>query len=77
MHTLSEEAMRFQEEHIPELAEGAIMQAYCKALTTGNTIVEAVNGQLMEFHPNGSSKALKALPTATPVVPGQRRIWRG
>ncbi len=76
MNKLSEEAMRFQEGHIPELAEGAVMQAYCKALATGNTIVEVVNGQLMEFHPDGSSKLIKTLPTATPVVPGQRRVRR-
>ena len=77
MHTLSEEAMRFQEGHIPELAEGVVMQAYCMALATGNTIVEAVNGQLMEFHPDGSSKLIKTLPIAIPVVTGQLRIWRG
>lgn len=76
LDTLSEEAMHFLEDRIPELAEGAVMQAYCKALATGNTIVEAVNGQLMEFHPDGSSKLIKTLPTATPVVPGQRRVRR-
>jgi|APCry1669188910_1035180.scaffolds.fasta_scaffold290293_2 hypothetical protein len=76
MNNLSEEAMCFQEGHIPELAEGAVMQAYCKALASGNTIVEAVNGQLMEFYPDGSSRLIKTLPTATPVVPGQRRVRR-
>ena len=76
MKNLSEEAIRFQEGHIPELAEGAVMQAYCKALATGNTIVELVNNQLMEFHPDGSSKLIKIMPTATPVAPGQRRVRR-
>lgn len=76
MNNLSEEAMRFLEGRIPELAEGAVMQAYCKALVTGNRVVEAVNGQLIEFHPDGSSKLIKTLPSATPVVPGQRRVRR-
>lgn len=76
MNNLSEEAMRFLEEHIPELAEGAVMQAYCKALATGNKVVEAVNGQLIEFYPDGSSKLIKILPATTPVVPGQLRVRR-
>ena len=74
MNNLSEEAMRFQEGYIPELAEGAVMQAYCKALATGNAIVELVNDQLMEFHPDASSKLIKMMPSAIPVAPGQRRV---
>jgi len=36
--------------------------------------VEAVNGQLVESHPDGSTKVLKTLARPTPVAVGQRRV---
>lgn len=74
MNNLSEETMLFLEERIPELAEGAVKQAYCKALVSGNAVMEAVNGQLMLCYPDGTSRLIKQLPPATPVTPGQRRV---
>jgi len=35
MRQLDEKSMSNLEKHIPELAEGAVKQAYCKALTSG------------------------------------------
>ncbi|MCL2458083.1 MAG: hypothetical protein FWF31_04395 [Desulfobulbus sp.] len=66
--------MSYLEAHIPELAEGAVKQAYCKNLAAGRKMVEAVNGQLIESFPDGSSRVIKPLEAPTPVVPGQRRV---
>lgn len=76
MKKLDENAMSYLEKRIPELAEGAVKQAYCKTqtLTSGRRVVEAVNGQLVESRPDGSSRVLKNLTAPTPVVPGQRRV---
>ena len=74
MKQLDEKAMSFLEKRIPELAEGAVKQAYCKNLASGRRVVEAVNGQLVESRPDGSSRVLKSLAAPTPVVPGQRRV---
>lgn len=74
MKKLDEKAMSYLEKRIPELAEGAVKQAYCKTLTSGRRVVEAVNGNLVESRPDGSFKVLKALTAPTAVVPGQRRV---
>jgi hypothetical protein len=74
MRQLDEQDMSYLEGRIPELAEGAIKQAYCKTLIAGGRVVEAVNGQLVESHPDGSSKVLKNLEAPTRVAVGQRRV---
>lgn len=74
MKKLDEKAMSYLEKRIPELAEGAVKQAYCKTLTSGRRVVEAVNGKLVESSPDGSSRVLKTLTAPTAVVPGQRRV---
>jgi hypothetical protein len=74
LRKLDEKDMSYLEERIPELAEGAVKQAYCKTLTSGRRVVEAVNGQLVESLPDGSSKVLKPLTAPTAVTLGQRRV---
>jgi hypothetical protein len=74
MKTLDEKAMSYLEKRIPELAEGAVKQAYCKTLTSGRRVVEAINGKLVESRSDGSSRVLKTLTAPTSVVPGQRRV---
>jgi len=74
MRTLDEKAMSYLEKRIPELAEGAVKQAYCKNLASGRRVVEAVNGQLVESRSDGSSIVIKSLTAPTPVVPGLRRV---
>jgi hypothetical protein len=69
-----EKSMRFQEACIPELAEGALKQAYYQTMAAGCKVVEAVDGQLVESSPDGSIRVLKTLPKATPVMPGKRVI---
>lgn len=66
--------MRYLEEHIPELAETAIKQAYWRALASGYNVLECENGFLVEIHPDGSRKILKKLQLPMKVKVGQRLI---
>ncbi len=69
---LSEEALDYLEEHIPELAEAAFKQAYWAALATGSSVLVSENGSLIEVFPNGKRKFIKELPPWTPVKRGQK-----
>lgn len=69
---LSEEAISFLEEHIPELADIAFKQAYWAALASGSSVLISENGNLVEVFPDGKHKFIKHLPPATPVTLGQR-----
>jgi hypothetical protein len=70
--TLTEEAMSYLEEHIPELADAAFKQAYWAALASGNSVLISENGSLVEVFPDGERKFIKQLPPSTPVTRGQR-----
>lgn len=76
MRKLDEKAVTKQEGRIPELAEGAVKQARSKTLASGRSVVEAVDGQLIETHPDGSSKVLKSIPAPIRVVVGQKKVRR-
>ena len=76
MKKLNEKTMSYLENRIPELAEGAVKKAYCKTLASGNKVLEAVNGQLVESRPDGTRKIIKTLPKPVSVVPGLRKIRR-
>jgi hypothetical protein len=69
----NERSLSFQEAGIPELAEAAVKQAYYRALAAGCTVVEAVDGYLVEQWPDGSTQLIKQIPKALPVKPGTRR----
>lgn len=69
---LSEEAMCFLEEHIPELATVAFKQAYWAALASGSSVLISENGNLVEVFPNGKQKIIKQLPPSIPVTRGQK-----
>ena len=69
--TLSEKAMDFLEEHIPELAEVAFKQAYWGALASGSSVLVAESGNLIEVYPDGTRKIIKKLPKPIQVTPGQ------
>lgn len=70
--TLSEEAMSYLEEHIPELADVAFKQAYWAALASGSSVLISKNGNLVEVFPDGKHKFIKHLAPAIPVMSGQR-----
>jgi hypothetical protein len=67
-----EQAIRYLEEHIPDLAEAAIKQAYWQALAAGSSVLARENDNLVEVFPDGRRKVIKPLPPQTPTQPGQR-----
>lgn len=69
---LSEKAMCFLEEHIPELADVAFKQAYWSALASGSSVLISENGNLVEIFPDGKQKIIKRLPPSISVVRGQK-----
>ncbi len=69
---LSEKALDYLEQHIPELAEAAFKQAYWAALASGSSLLVTENGKLVEVFPDGTRKFIKKLPRWTPVKRGQK-----
>jgi hypothetical protein len=72
MKIINEATMRFLEEHIPELADSAIKQAYWRALASGTSVLECEGGALVEVHPDGTRKIIRQLQPYTPVKLGQK-----
>lgn len=70
--SLSEKAISYLEEHIPELADAAFKQAYWAALASGSSVLISEKGDLVEVFPDGTRKFIKHLPASTSVTPGQR-----
>ena len=58
---LTEQELDFLEQQIPILAETAMRQAYWQTLTSGNSVMIAENGFLVEVSPNGSRKVVKEI----------------
>lgn len=69
---LTEEAITYLEEHIPEMAELALKQAYWNALASGHSVLISENGKLVEIFPDGKKKFIKSLPPRIPVTPGTK-----
>ncbi len=70
--TMSEESMRFLEDHIPDLADAAVKQAYWQALATGSSVLVFEDGELVERFPDGTRKTVKHLEPQTVFLVGQR-----
>jgi len=71
---LTEKSMRFLEEQIPELAEAAIKEAYWSALSSGSSVLERYDDDLVEIFPDGTRKFIKKLPPYIIVTKGQKFI---
>lgn len=69
---LSEKALDYLEEHIPEQATMALKQAHWQALASGSSVLVSENGSLVEVFPDGERKFIKKLPAWTPVRRGQK-----
>ena len=76
MKKLDEKNMTVREERIPFLAEDAVKKARTKTLSSGRNVVEAVDGKLIESHPDGSYRVIRSLAAPITVAPGQKRIRR-
>ncbi len=55
------------EKLIPSLATGAVKKAYLDALSSGNSVLEVINGVLYEVFANGDKKKIKDLPPTIEV----------
>lgn len=73
---ISEESMRFLEEHIPELAQSAVTQAYWQTLASGNSVLQSENGVIYEVFPDGTRTIVKEIAAPTPVTVGETRVLR-
>jgi len=71
---LSEQSIRYLEEHIPDLAEAAFKQAYWQALADGSSVLEVDDNAIVEVFPDGTRKIIKQIGAAISVTPGQRRV---
>ncbi len=71
---ITEESMCFLEEHIPELVDSAIKQAYWQALATGNSVLQYEEGSIFEVFSDGTRNLVKTLSPQLPANLGQRVI---
>ena len=76
MNHLSEASLQRLEASIPDLASGAVKQAYAQALTLHGRVIEAINGQLIEITAEGQTTFLRAIAPPTPVAIGLKRVRR-
>ncbi|MFZ4702069.1 MAG: hypothetical protein ACOYMG_18645 [Candidatus Methylumidiphilus sp.] len=72
----TEQSMQFLEEHIPELAESAVTQAYWQTLASGSSVLESDNGVIYEVFPDGTRKVVKTTMPPTAVALGEKRVMR-
>jgi hypothetical protein len=72
----SEKSMQFLEEHIPELAQSAVTQAYWQALAAGNSVLQSDNGAIYEVFPDGTRQLIKTTPPPVAVAVGETRVMR-
>jgi len=59
----TEKELDFLETLIPTLAEGAFKKAYLDALSNGESVLEAINGKIIEVFPDGTHKIVKHIAT--------------
>ena len=52
----TDKELDFLENHIPDLAQSALKQAYVDTLSSGNSVLEAIDGKLVEIFPDGTKK---------------------
>jgi hypothetical protein len=67
----NEKAIAYLEEHIPELAEAAVKQAYWQTLAAGNSVMISDNGVIKEVFPDGTSNIIKENKPFIKVQKGQ------
>lgn len=57
----TEKELDFLEAHIPKLAENAFQKAYLDALSKGQSVLEAIDGNIIEVFPDGTQKVIKPI----------------
>jgi hypothetical protein len=69
---MNEKTIQFLEDHIPEVAQAAVTQAYWMALASGCKVLQVEGDKLVEVSPDGTKRTVKALTPTTPVKKGQK-----
>lgn len=69
---LREEEIEYLEEQIPLMAEYATRIAYWQTLASGNSVLIAKNGKIIEVMPDGTEKFIKEI--AKPLFVSKRRF---
>ena len=72
----SEKTMQFLEEHIPELAQSAVTQAYWQALASGSSVLQSEGGAIYEVFPDGTRKLIKTNTPPSVVSVGETLVMR-
>lgn len=54
-----ENELDFLENHIPSLAQNALKKAYVDTLSRGASVLEIINGKMLEVFPDGTQKFIK------------------
>ncbi len=57
----TEKELDFLEEMIPTLANSATHKAYLDTLSSGRSVMEAIDGAIYEIFPDGSKKFIKSI----------------
>lgn len=55
----NEKMIDYLEQHIPEMAQAAVKQAYWQALASGSSVLVGENGVINEVFPDGTVKFVK------------------
>lgn len=71
---IEEKELDHLEQHIPELAQAAVTQAYWQALAAGSSVLESDNGVIYEVFPDGTRKVVKMIEPPTCVTIGEKWI---
>ena len=67
---LSEQALDYIDQHLPELMATATKQAYWQTLQSGNSVLITENGELLRVQPDGTEVFIKDLELPTKVEKG-------
>jgi len=65
---LNEQELDYLEQQIPILAETATKQAYWQTLASGDKVMIAEDGKLIEVSPDGSRKIIKEIEKPSKVT---------
>ncbi len=64
---LTEQALDYLEQQIPALAEMALQKAYWQTLASGDSVLIADNGQIVEVEPDGTRTVVKTIRKAQTI----------
>ena len=59
--TLNDKTLDYLEAHLPELMATATKQAYWQTLASGQSVLIAEDGNLIEVFPDGTKQVVKAI----------------